>query len=245
SMLYILKYSNLAEPSVIRFAHEALTSGWLDPQPMYESYIADALQHHELLMRLKDVDELEVEAAHSLKKWYQALLSGEKNSQEWRLAYKVIQEKEVGAFFVTHCHEGFSPFFEENIANPSLKDVWTDQPEGVPNIERMLVRHPAFAKLNSAKANHRPVIILGKPFWENTLINKKVEALYQLKVEKSPNLKQLLARYRESRATENQRNRELNALTRHISDLKKKQSSKKKLLPTSQPGCFSGSAVSS
>ncbi|WP_257254645.1 transglutaminase-like domain-containing protein, partial [Endozoicomonas sp. SESOKO3] len=227
SMLYILKYSNLAEPSVIRFAHEALTSGWLDPQPMYESYIADALQHHELLMRLKDVDELEVEAAHSLKKWYQALLSGEKNSQEWRLAYKVIQEKEVGAFFVTHCHEGFSPFFEENIANPSLKDVWTDQPEGVPNIERMLVRHPAFAKLNSAKANHRPVIILGKPFWENTLINKKVEALYQLKVEKSPNLKQLLARYRESRATENQRNRELNALTRHISDLKKNNRQKR------------------
>ncbi|WP_257287431.1 transglutaminase-like domain-containing protein [Endozoicomonas sp. SESOKO2] len=192
SMEKILNGSDLARPSFLRFALEALKSGWLDPVPNYYEHITGAFQHHQLLLHLERIDELKFEAAHCLKKCYWEFLSREKNSQAWRLAYKNFRQREGDVLFVTHCHDGFSRSLESKIASSSLQAAWTDEPEGVPNIERMLLHHPAFQRLISGKASHRPVIIMGQPSWCDTMINEKVEALFQLKVESRPNLKQIL-----------------------------------------------------
>ncbi|WP_257253960.1 AAA family ATPase [Endozoicomonas sp. SESOKO3] len=192
SIADILTESDLTRPSVIRFAHKALESGWLDPLPTYQRLIIEAIQHHELLSRLESIDELKVKATHCLKMWYTGLLSKEKNSQIWRSAYRRYQWEISNAFFVTHCHDGFSPLLEDKMLRSSLQSTWTDEPEGIPNIERMLVHHPAFVQSNSGKANHRPVIILGPPFWFCREMNEKVEALLKRKVEDSPSLKPLL-----------------------------------------------------
>ncbi|WP_257287621.1 transglutaminase-like domain-containing protein, partial [Endozoicomonas sp. SESOKO2] len=190
-ILDILKHIDLTRPSVIQFVRKTLKSGWLDQPPINDFYTGLADIHHETLVRLEAVDEVKFEAAHALKMWYRKLFSREKNSQTWRLVYKSFQSRKGEAWFVTHCHDGFSSFLTYKIIQSSLQIAWTDDPEGVPNIERMLVHHPAFAKLSSGKANHRPVIILGEPSWGKTVIAEKVRVLFHRKVESSPDLKQI------------------------------------------------------
>ncbi|WOG28831.1 AAA family ATPase [Endozoicomonas sp. 8E] len=187
----LLKHSNLTRRSVIHFAREALASGWLDPLPVYSGDTIEAHQHHELLLRLEGVGELKDKATLSLTKWYRELLAREKNSQLWRLAYQGFRENKGKAFFITHCHEGFSSFLEDKITRTSLKKAWTDEPKGIPNVERMLLHQPAFEQLNSGKVNHRPVIILGE-LRKIRAMREKAGVLFQRKVENSPNLKQML-----------------------------------------------------
>ncbi|WP_448218340.1 AAA family ATPase [Endozoicomonas sp. 2B-B] len=191
AMLDIL---HLARPSVTLFAREAVASGWLDPLPYDKNYPELAYDFHYLLMYMeKYSDELKVEAACCLKKWYQTFLSREKNSQSWQFFYERLRENtsDTSTFFITHGHDGFSSFLEGKIANSSVETAWTDNPEGIPNIERMLVHNPAFVQFISGKANHRPVIITGKPDWDATLIKDKVIALCRQKVEKRPDLQPL------------------------------------------------------
>ncbi|WP_422138935.1 AAA family ATPase [Endozoicomonas sp. ALC020] len=187
----LLKCNNLTRRSVIHFAREALASGWLDPLPIYSGDTIEAHQHHDLLLLLEGVDELKDKAALCLTKWYRELLAREKNSQLWRLAYQRFRQARGNAFFITHCHEGFSSFLEDKITRTSLKKAWTDEPKGIPNVERMLLHQPAFEQINSGKVNHRPVIILGR-LKNIRAIREKAEALFQRKVENSPNLKQML-----------------------------------------------------
>ncbi|WOG28863.1 AAA family ATPase [Endozoicomonas sp. 8E] len=203
----ILEDSDLTKPSIIHFAREAMESGWLDPLPTNKNHSSLPYALHELLVRLEKVDELKVEAAHCLKKWYQEFLSREKNSRAWQLFYKRLREKKEDTchFFITHSHDGFSSLFANKIADLSLEVAWTDEPEGIPNIERMLVHNPAFAKLSSGKANHRPVIIMGKPFWCDTVVNKKAEALFQQKVENSRVWQPLLEKINRYKAIEEER----------------------------------------
>ncbi len=216
SMVDVLRGSNLAHPQVIHFAHETFESGWLDPlSTHYYSYIMNAYEHHDLLVSLEGVNELKTKAGSCLKKWYQELLSREKNSQEWRRAYQRRQEKKSDSFFVTHSHDGVSPFLEEKIASTSLQTSWTDEPEGVPDIERMLVHNPAFPQLISGKNNHRPVIIVGQPSWYNTVLEVvKAEALFQQKLESSSELKKLSERVNKHDEMKEKYNNELPALPR-------------------------------
>ncbi|WOG28841.1 AAA family ATPase [Endozoicomonas sp. 8E] len=193
SVVDILKDSDLTKPSVIHFASEAVKSTWLDlPSDYQYMHNVEINDYHQLLVSLEAVHELKVKATRYLKKWYETYLSREKDSWIWLLAYASFQEEIGSTMLVTHDHDGFSPFLKGEIACLSLQSSWSDEPEGIPNIERMLVHQPAFRKLSSGNANHRPVIILGQPSWDNTVIKEKAEALFQRKVENSPDLKLLL-----------------------------------------------------
>ncbi|WP_422472495.1 AAA family ATPase [Endozoicomonas sp. ALB032] len=196
----ILKFPCI-NSSTIRLAHEALTLGWLDPLP---TDMVGAHEHHDLLVRLQKIDALKVKATRCLKKWYQEFLSREKNNQVWQLAYKDFLEREGDVMFVEHRHGGFSRLLEENIASQSVKSAWTEQPEGVPDIERMLAQQPAFSKFISGQTNHRPVIILGQPSWKDSVSNEKIKALFQLKIKNTPDLKQVLERINKNHANRDQ-----------------------------------------
>ncbi|WP_422135411.1 AAA family ATPase [Endozoicomonas sp. ALD040] len=191
SMVDLLKNSDLSKPSVIHLAREALKSGWLDPLPTSDGEIIDADEHHELLVSLEGIDEFKFKAGHCLKKWYKELLSAEKNSQLWRLTYESFVKREGTDLIVDHSHDGVSSLLENKIASPSIQISWTDEPEGVPDIERMLLQHPAFGQLISGNTNHRRVIILGEPHWAETMIVEKSKVLFQRVVENSPELQQL------------------------------------------------------
>ncbi|WP_422135394.1 AAA family ATPase [Endozoicomonas sp. ALD040] len=184
---------DLAKPSLIHFAYEAMESGWLEPLPVNVKHPALTTKLHLLLLLLENVDELKVKAAHCLKNWYQTFYSREKNSQAWQLFYKRFQEnKDDTRAFITDSYDGFSLSLEKSIVDSSLQEAWTDQPNGIPNIERMLTHNPAFVQLISGKANCRPVIILGQPCWFTTVIDEKAKALLYQEVENSPVLKPLM-----------------------------------------------------
>ncbi|WP_257252770.1 MULTISPECIES: transglutaminase domain-containing protein, partial [unclassified Endozoicomonas] len=212
----LLESSDLTKPSFIQFAREALALGWLDPLPIYESQIVNHGEHYELLLRLEAINELKVNAVNCMKKWYKALLSREKNSQVWQHTYISSRVRESNALFVTHCHDGFSTTLENLIAKRSLQIAWTDQPEGVPNIERLLVRHPAFPQLNSGKANYRPVIILGQPRWYDEGMSEKTEALFRLKIENNPNLKLIWTQMNERAEINQQFTKAMQALSKEF-----------------------------
>ncbi|WP_422472365.1 AAA family ATPase [Endozoicomonas sp. ALB032] len=217
SMVDILNGSDLTRPSVIQLALAALESGWLDPLPEYDHKINGVREQHELLLRLEGVDELKVKATHCLKNLYKQLFSREKNSQEWRLSYEDFQTRE-DACLMTHCHGGFSPYLEELIVRKALQDAWTDEPEGIPNIERLLVHHPAFVRLNSGRTLHRPVVILGQPRWYSEAMSEKTEALLQLKVESSPELKRSFEKVKQYREIDNEYDKALADLDNWYSD---------------------------
>ncbi|WP_257254983.1 hypothetical protein, partial [Endozoicomonas sp. SESOKO3] len=174
------------KPSVIRFALEVLESGWLDPLLCYREPTMEVERHHQLLVRLESFDELKIEAAHCLKKWYKQFFSRENNSHLWQKSYDSFQKKEGNTFFVSDCHDGFSSSLEYKMASRSLQIGWTDEPEGIPNIERLLTHQPAFPRSITGEENHRPVIIMGRPCWDEKLLQKKAEDLFQRKVESSP-----------------------------------------------------------
>ncbi|WP_252179403.1 AAA family ATPase [Endozoicomonas sp. 4G] len=182
SMLDILDGRDLAMPSVRLLAKKALKLGWLDPLPFYENYAREVIKHHRLLADLESVDELRTEAAHCLKKFYKEVFFSEKSSQKWQLAYKDFQEREDYALFVTSSCGGFSSRLERLALSSSLQTSWTDNPEGVPDIARMLAHHPAFPKLNPGRVSHRPVIIMGQPSWK-ALIDEKIEVFFEREAE--------------------------------------------------------------
>ncbi len=186
SIVKTLEISDLADPSVIEFAYEALKLGWLDPLSNYCFYEMSAVEHYKLLVRLAGVEKIRVMATHCLKRWYRALLSRGTNSKLWQLAYNHHQPSHSDAFFITHCHDGVSSTLNNAMASPSVQVGWTHQPEGVPNIERMLVHQPAFMKSDSGSAGHRPVIIIGHPSWESMLFDEKFETQFQRKIESDP-----------------------------------------------------------
>ncbi|WOG28839.1 AAA family ATPase [Endozoicomonas sp. 8E] len=229
SMNKILRYSDLTIPSVIHFANAAMQSGWLDPLPFYDDKIIGADKHHDLLKRLEYVDELKVAATDCLKKWYQTLLHRGKNSKQWCHFYSDHQKDKRNASFITDCHDGFSKSLENNIPERSLKVRWTDQPGGVPNIERLLVRQPAFEQLISGRMNHRPVIIMGKILWRNTVINEKAEALLQRKAENNPELQTSSEKVKKYKAIELERDRALADLDKKQDQFESEEIEKKQL----------------
>ncbi|WP_448218336.1 AAA family ATPase [Endozoicomonas sp. 2B-B] len=208
SIVKILEDSDLTKPSVINFAREAMESGWLDPMPINEYISSLPRELHQLLVRLEDVDELKVRAAHCQKKWYQEFLSREKNSQEWQSYYKTLQGARSGNYgvFITQGHDGCSSFLKRKMADSSLQEAWTEEPDGIPNIERMLLHNPAFKQLISGQANHRPVIVMGKPLWNDTAMYEKTRALLQHKMENSPGLKQLSKKINQYEALKKENN---------------------------------------
>ncbi|WOG28840.1 AAA family ATPase [Endozoicomonas sp. 8E] len=209
SMNKILLYTDFTKPSFRHFANKALQLGWLDPLPFYNDKIIEADGHHDLLKRLEDVDELKVAATDCLKKWYQTLLHRKKNSEQWCRFYSYDQKNNLDALLITHCHDGFSKSLENKITHRTLKSRWTDQPGGIPNIERMLAHQPAFEQLISGRANQRPVIITGGVLWRDTLINEKAEVLFQRKVESNPELRTLSEKIKKYEAIELERDRAL------------------------------------
>ncbi|WP_448218329.1 AAA family ATPase [Endozoicomonas sp. 2B-B] len=218
SIVKILNVSDLSKRSVIQFAGEALKSGWLDLVPVIIFQGQEKIEHHKLLVRLKSVDELKADASHCLKQWYEELLSREKNNHRWQFFYSNFQKNKKYASLVSRSHDGGSPFLQGKIASSSLQKSWTHQPEGIPNIERLLAHDPAFEQLSSVRANQRPVIILGQPYWNDTTMYKKVEALLQRMIPSDPdNLKPLLAKINQYNQIKKQFDDDMEALKKEHS----------------------------
>ncbi|WP_230460060.1 hypothetical protein, partial [Sansalvadorimonas verongulae] len=74
-------------------------------------------------------------------------------------------------------YSGYSPILEANLKIDNLTPTWTEEPEGVPDIGRLLTGLPAFSVFKTRTSQYRPVILFGAPWWNSTSLEKKAHEL--------------------------------------------------------------------
>ncbi|USE38887.1 AAA family ATPase [Endozoicomonas sp. SCSIO W0465] len=183
--------STLKDPAVIeRFKDlclHALSSGWLESKEIDPDLIFNSpnylYQHYKLLQHLKNHKDTRIMATACLQRWHNTYLG--KNQRCHEMAKRKIQN-----LAVIRDHGGHSPWLEAAIATRTLSPSWSDEPNGMPSIERLLAQRPAFPAVAYGETAHRPVIIAGFPDWTKTPIEQKnkelCEQLYQNRPDVEP-----------------------------------------------------------
>ncbi|MCY4472758.1 MAG: hypothetical protein OXC07_08095, partial [Kistimonas sp.] len=59
------------------------------------------------------------------------------------------------------CYGGRLPSLEAELFSHSLGEAWTDQPEGVPDVERLLMQRPAFRTSRRVMTRGRQLVVFG------------------------------------------------------------------------------------
>ena len=176
------------DPSVLHFAKSALERGWLDGITCSADY---SLTHHNVLKQLEAIDELRVPAGRALTLLYNVLVKGRVPSYRALVNYREEIEKDVPFILPAAC-SGHSPSLEKAVRTSDLTSHWTDEPEGVPDIERLLTHNPAFPAFQAGRTKHRPVILLGalqKQFKQSPAYDSVRQALIkQLHIESQNSL---------------------------------------------------------
>ena len=156
-------------------AREAFESGWIDVKQMSDSdgaATSDAHDFLELLFRLREHnEELKTLADDYIKRWYYQFIRPRYDVSFW--------QKEKMIF--SHSLSGHSPQLDSWLTVSSLNSTWSDEPEGVPDIGRLLTQVPAYRRTTSAQNHRRPVIIIGSPKWDEFLLNSMAYRLLEIK----------------------------------------------------------------
>ena len=168
--------------AVVTFARKALEQGWLNP--LLPDFLAMPL--HRLLKKLEAVDEVKPLVTRALQDWYNHF-PGKKS--EYDDVSRVL--KKCSPSDVPEIHGGSSPTLESSLKAVDLMAHWTDEPEGIPDIERLLTHYPAFPVFSTGKTQHRPVIMLGSPLWGKTELKSKAKELYGCYLKNHPTEKAL------------------------------------------------------
>ncbi|WP_281645455.1 AAA family ATPase [Parendozoicomonas sp. Alg238-R29] len=107
---------------------------------------------------------------------------------------------------VTGSHGGYSPTLESALKSDDLLPAWTDEPEGIPDIERLLTSHSAFPLCRSGKKKCRSVIMVECPEWGKTNIKQKTSGLLLRCANSELTLKAPLAKANGTTEDQRQRN---------------------------------------
>ena len=173
-------------------AHVALDNNWLSPKDALGTSSMELLN---ILSKLHAVDSLRSLAQKLLQDWHDYWHAQSVDIYtENKFSYKE-HEKDKLFDMVTDSHSGHSPTFESELKSDALLSAWSDEPEGIPDIERLLTSHPAFPVSGSGKTKHRPALMIECPEWENTDLDKYAHALFIRCAQNSPDLKEPLANY--------------------------------------------------
>ena len=77
------------------------------------------------------------------------------------------------------CYGGRLSSLESELLTHAVGEGWTDQPEGVPDVERLLMQQPAFRTCRPVIAGGRSVVLVGGPWsgWNRLLSSQVVRLL--------------------------------------------------------------------
>ena len=132
----------------------------------------------ELLHKLrKHNEELKPLADDYTKRWHHQFI---------RPRYDISWRWEESTTF-SHSLSGHLPQMDSWLCVSSLNSTWSDEPEGVPDIGRLLARVPAYRRTTSAQNHRRPVIIIGDPNWYQTWVTRTADSLLNLLESKKSN----------------------------------------------------------
>ena len=167
-------------------ARHALESGWLDPQTAAlhtTDYDLFGLRYHQLLRAMASIDGLQSLASACLRQWYKCHMSRDRGNILADCSLPVTLAN-IG---------GRSQRLETIIKIPTRSSAWTYEPEGVPDIERLLTHNPAFNASGSGNTAHRPVIIVALPGWDYPNNKIKLSLLLLRLQEQHPEIRTILA----------------------------------------------------
>lgn len=191
-LISILADSAMTE-RINTFCFHALSSGWLEPRkdPDYVSDIGSGgsefiFKHYNLLRYLKNGAKTKEMATICQQKWHATYLGQEQ-------FHKFMAKRNILNFAVSGDYGGHSPLLEAAIATRTLSSSWSNEPDGMPDIERLLIQAPAFPTLASQNTAHRHAIITGFPDWSKTSIEQKNSEILERVYQNRPDLKQLHA----------------------------------------------------
>ena len=159
----------------VALAREAFETGWIDVKQTSDSEDATPPYTHGLLFQVlhklrKDNEELKPLADDYIKRWHHQFIKP-RHDICWRCEKSTI---------LNHSLSGHSPRLDSWLTVSSLNSTWSDEPEGVPDIGRLLAQVPAYRRTTSAQNHRRPVIIISAPNWYNTFVSDTTHRLLDL-----------------------------------------------------------------
>ncbi len=146
----VLCAKGASHPVVISTSKYVLNSGWLISDAPIRELETDYLFN--VLNRLAAVDELKPQIRKQCLALYRQLFAKPLRTPTVSSEPLITWDKETMS--------GSSPLLESTLKTPFLTTSWTEQPEGIPDIERLLSGHPAFRIMRQGHFRHRPVILL-------------------------------------------------------------------------------------
>ena len=155
-------------------AREALETGWIDVKQTSDSEDATPSDARDLFMLLHKLrehhEELKTLADGYIKRWHQQFIRP-RYDISWQCGQSTI---------LSHSLSGHSPQLDSWLTVSSLNSTWSDEPEGVPDIGRLLAQVPAYRRTTSAQNHRRPVIIIGNPKWDQPCVTLTANRLLDL-----------------------------------------------------------------
>ena len=185
-----LNTSDLSKPAAVTLTHEAFESGWIDLEHKVpfstKTYPVNAKKLFQLLKKLAQHEEFKALSDDYLNRWYHYFL----RPQDIRCTecHSSYWEEHEANMLISHSLSGHSLRLDSWLTTATLQSAWSDEPEGVPDIGRLLARLPAYRRALSRQNPHRPVIIVGNPHWYCVGIEHKADILLHKKLRSDPKL---------------------------------------------------------
>ena len=152
-----LMFANSNKPAWAILARVALESGWiglehLPPDTVEGCSPIGAGFLFQLLIKFRKHEELKALSDDYLRRWYRQFLKPRGYTSDW-------QNRE-NKMIISHSLSGHSPRLESWLTVSSLNQGWSDEPEGIADVGRLLAREPAYPDTTSGQNHRRPVIII-------------------------------------------------------------------------------------
>ena len=161
-----LIFADYDKPATAILARKALESGWIglkhiSPDSDEGCGFVGAGLLFQLLTEFGKHEEIKTLSDDYLRRWYRHFLKPRCAISDWQ-----NREKKT---IISHSLSGHSPRLESWLSVSSLNQAWSDEPEGIADIGRLLAREPAYPRTTSGQNHRRTVIII------NTLDSTEIE----------------------------------------------------------------------
>ena len=173
TLVETLIFEDFTKPAAATLAREAFESGWIllehkTPVPEDTSLI-NGYRLFGLLENLGQHEKFKALSDDYLERWYRQILRPRGDMSYW--------QKMAKNTIIDHNLSGHSTQLDSWLTVSSLNSTWSDEPEGIPDIGRLLAQVPAYRQTKSAQSHGRPVIIINTPYWNSRVLAKRAKEL--------------------------------------------------------------------
>jgi len=161
---------------------EALQRKWLVFTPCQSNHLGEKCFF--VLKTLTEISEPKAPAEEALQAWYknfpgQHYKSGRSHRRSW---ISCIDSEDCVC--LSGPAQSLAPTLMKDLTFKKAGVSWTDEPQGAPDIGRLLTGDPAFKKLGRCLSKNRPLVVTGLPDWD--IWREKYDDLLKYYLEANP-----------------------------------------------------------